>query len=240
MPGREAAQPKEGVTVAGTNDPGKGEAGAGGRAHLASPASARFNAYPLTLPPRPPPISRATHRRLPPTSLFRLPRRIRFPPHPAPSRLPSPEFIGVVPRTATWAEFLTADAPIAPRVATAFVYLIFWCFLLGFCFRRLRPHSYFRRLGGGRILLRSMASNYECQTYSYCNMIVWWATTHPSLASSARPTLLYYDLLARCLGSNRLFFSRYPLRLASPLHQPSLNSVRAEICHTTPSPPTTP
>jgi hypothetical protein len=79
----------------------------------------------------------------------------------------------VVPRTATWADFLTADVPVAPRVATAFVYLIFWLLLLGFCFNRLRPTSYFRQLGGGRILLRSMASNYEAQTYSYCNMIFW-------------------------------------------------------------------
>jgi hypothetical protein len=78
-----------------------------------------------------------------------------------------------VPRTAAWTDFFNADAPIAPRIATAFIYFVLWLFLIGFCFRRLRPTSYFRQLGGGRILLRSMASNYEAQTYSYCNMIFW-------------------------------------------------------------------
>jgi len=61
--------------------------------------------------------------------------------------LPTPaDFIAVVPKTATWADFFTADVPIAPRVATAFVYLIFWLLLLGYCFDRLRPTAYFRQV----------------------------------------------------------------------------------------------
>lgn len=83
------------------------------------------------------------------------------------------DFIAVVPRTATWLDFFTADVPVTPRVATALVYLVFWLLLLGFCFHKLSEQSYFRQLGGGRILLRSLAANYEAQSYSYCNMIFW-------------------------------------------------------------------
>ena len=83
------------------------------------------------------------------------------------------DFIAVVPKTATWGEFLAADAPAAPRVAIGFVYLIFWLFLLGYCFNRLQPSAYFRQLCGGRILLRSLAANYEARSYSYCNMVFW-------------------------------------------------------------------
>jgi hypothetical protein len=93
---------------------------------------------------------------------------------PSPSAPPSldlsprllPDFICVVPRTSTWKDVLTADIPIAPRLATLVVYFCFWPCLLGYCFEKMSPTAYFRQLGGGRVLLRSLAANYEARVGS--------------------------------------------------------------------------
>ncbi len=83
-------------------------------------------------------------------------------------------FIGAVPYTSeTWFEFLTADAPLTPRVGAALLSVAYVVILIGLCFFRKESFAYFRQRAGGRILLRSLCNQYETRSYAYCTMVFW-------------------------------------------------------------------